>query len=149
MTVELRDITRDNWRQCVRLKVRDDQKAFVAPNAVSLAQAAYETWWLPQGVYNGENMVGFVMYSRVGDPKWGWWICRLMVDQTHQRKGYGRAAIMEILRRLRNRDGCREVFISEAPQNKVASALYESLGFVKTGEIVDGEEVHKYIFPEP
>lgn len=29
-------------------------------------------------------MVGFVMYSRVGGPKWGWWICRLMVDQTQQ-----------------------------------------------------------------
>lgn len=146
--MELKDITKDNWLACVRLKVREDQKDFVAPNAFSLVEAHYDPIWRPQAIYDGETMVGFVMYSREADPKWGWWILRLMVDQGFQGRGHGRAAVEEVLRRLKAEPGCREVFISEVPQNTVAAALYESIGFVKTGDVVDGELVFKILFTD-
>jgi diamine N-acetyltransferase len=147
MTIELRPITEDNWRDCCKLKVAEVQKRFVASNSVSLAQAAYEKHLLPLAVYEGETMVGFVMFSKKRHPKWGYWILRLMVDEAHQRKGYGRATIGEVLRRLGERPDCAEVFISEVPDNVVAARLYESLGFVRTGEIVANEVVMKYTFP--
>jgi diamine N-acetyltransferase len=37
--------------------------------------------------------------------------------------------------------GCRSCALSYSPQNTVARALYQSLGFVETGEIEDGELV--------
>lgn len=38
----LREITRDTVNPLIRLKVKDWQQNLVAPNAVTLAQAAYE-----------------------------------------------------------------------------------------------------------
>ena len=38
----LREITRDNYMDCLRLKVKPEQLSFVASNAVSLAQSKYE-----------------------------------------------------------------------------------------------------------
>lgn len=147
MTVELRPIAEDNWYECCKLKVAEDQKRFVATNSVSLVQAAYEKHLLPMAIYDGETMVGFVMFSKERSPKWGYWIIRLMVDEAHQRKGYGRATVKEVLRRLGERPDCAEVFISEVPDNVVAARLYESLGFVKTGEVVENEVLMKFTFP--
>ena len=151
MTIELRSITKDNWYDCCKLKVAEGQKRFVATNSVSLVQAAYEKHLLPLAIYDGETMVGFVMFSKERGPKWGYWILRLMVDEAHQRNGYGRATIKEVLRRLGERPDCAEVFISEVPDNVVAARLYESLGFERTDEVV-GDEVStevlmKYTFP--
>lgn len=73
---------------------------------------------------------------------------RLMVDQAYQGQGYGRAVIVEVLRRFGLRPDCREVHISEVPENVVAARLYESLGFARTGQVVDGEDLMKYTFPD-
>jgi len=62
MTVTLRPVTADNWKQCVGLSVEPEQKLFVAPNAYSLAEAAYEDGCVPLAIYHDETMVGFAMY---------------------------------------------------------------------------------------
>ena len=61
--ITLRDVTRDNWLDCVRLKVDDSQAGFVAPNAYSLAESKFETHAVPLAIYAGERMVGFAMYA--------------------------------------------------------------------------------------
>lgn len=66
-TVALRPIDETNWSIAVDLEVSDDQDGFVASNAVSLAQAHFEPWWIPLGVYAGDEMVGFVMHGRWPD----------------------------------------------------------------------------------
>jgi len=138
--VTLRDITRHNWRECVNLKIRPDQRHFVETNAVSMAQARYEPEWVPLAVYDGATMVGFVMYGIALEDRQHW-ILRVMVDAAHQGKGYGRAAMRELLARMRDDPACDEIFIDFAPDNAVAEALYLSLGFEKTGAIVKGEVV--------
>jgi diamine N-acetyltransferase len=51
------------------LKVRDEQKGFVASNLYSIAQAQfgdeYEGHWdlHPFGIYDGDTPVGFLMYG--------------------------------------------------------------------------------------
>lgn len=139
-TVTLRDITRHNWRACVNLEVRPDQQHFVATNAVSMAQARYEPEFVPLAVYDGATMVGFVMYGAALDDG-EHWILRVMVDAAQQGKGYGRAAMRELLARMRADPACDEIFIGYEPDNAVAEALYLSLGFEKTGKIVEGEVV--------
>lgn len=144
-SVTLRDITRDNFLQCVRLEVRDDQKTFVAANAFSIAQTTVEPTYTAQAVYYGDEMVGFCMYGYDTDENC-YYVGRLMIDKQHQGKGYGRAAIVEAIRRMRERADCREIALSVEPSNANAQRLYESIGFVKTGEVVHGEEVMRLRF---
>jgi diamine N-acetyltransferase len=138
--VSLREITRENFRECLRLRVSREQEQFVAMNAVSLAEAKYEPELEPWAIFAGERMVGFVMYGESAEDG-AHWIHRLMLDMAHQGRGYGRAALRLVLDRLRALPTCREIAISWVPSNEVAERLYLSVGFVKTGEILWGERV--------
>jgi diamine N-acetyltransferase len=144
LNITLRDITRDNWLECVRLKVAQDQLKYVATNAVSLAQSKYEPESVPLASYDGDTMVGFVMY-RPEDYEMSklWFIERLMVGLQYQGKGYGRATMEALLARLKGVPGYAAVLISFIPDNEAAQKLYSSLGFVDTGEIEEGELVYR------
>jgi diamine N-acetyltransferase len=144
LTITLREITRENWRECARLKVAEHQQRFVASNAVSLAQSKYEPENVPLAVYDDSVMVGFVMYA---EEDYGlakvWFIQRLMIGQQYQGRGYGRAAMEALLQRLTGAPGYEAVLISFVPENEAARALYTSLGFQDTGEIEEGEVVFR------
>ena len=137
-TVELREITRDNWGECVRLAVADDQRHFVAPNVYSLAESKFCPEMVPLATYDGETMIGFTMYGHDTDE---WWIIRLMTDVKYQDRGYGRAAMTEVIRRIREQSPGTAILVSYEPTNAVAEKLYMSLGFEKTGQVEDGELV--------
>jgi diamine N-acetyltransferase len=140
MTITLKDVDRENFRRCVKLEVNEDQKSFVAPNVFSIAQSKVEPTYHVQAVYDGEEMVGFVMYG--WDEEEGChYLGRLMIDKNQQGKGYGRAATEAVIERLRAEPNCRHIALSVNPANTSAQALYASLGFVKTGEVSHGEEV--------
>lgn len=138
MTIELRPITRQNWRACVRLRVATEQEQLVATNAGSLAQAAYEPECVPLAVYDGDTMVGFVMYALDADDN-SYWIYRVMIDAQQQRRGYGRAAMERLIEHMRALPGCDAITISYVEHNDAARQLYRSLGFVETGEVIEGE----------
>lgn len=139
--IELREITRDNWVECVRLKVDETQKNFVASNDNSLAMAAYEPGLNPRAIYNSEDtMVGFIMYGW-WDEKGAWWIARMMVDKGYQGQGYGRAAIEQAIEVMEQERPGQEIGLSFEPANHAAAALYAKLGFQLTGEDGDGETV--------
>ncbi len=144
---EIRPVMRGNWKELVRLKVREDQTHFVASNLYSIAEAQFgedfEGNWdfYPFGIYDGDTPVGFLMYGyNFEHPKQQAFIIRLMVDEKHQGKGYGRFAMKWMLDRFRGEERIRNVAISYEPENDAARKLYASLGFVETGEMV-GEEV--------
>lgn len=140
MSIRLRPITAENWRQCVQLSLEEGQRRFVAPNSYSLAQAGFEKGNFPFGIYDGEDMVGFAMYGLDADDG-NYWIRRLMVAEGKQKNGYGREAMRMIVERIKREHACRRIMISFVPDNAVAGRLYESLGFKKTGEIINGEAV--------
>lgn len=141
--VKLQKISKENWRVCVRLKVADDQQNFVATNAVSLAQAAYETNWRPHGVYVDDEMVGFIMFGlEEYQGKDVWDIIRVMTAEDHQGHGYGRQAIEEVLKIMQaDPSPATDVYISFLPDNDAARHVYSKLGFVDVGLTPDGSEV--------
>jgi diamine N-acetyltransferase len=147
MKVTLKEIDRENFERCINLVVREDQNNFVAPNVFSIAQTTVEPTYRAQAVYDGEEMVGFVMYGWDEDEGCHS-IARLMIDKGHQGKGYGRAATVAVIERLRAEPDCRQIMLSVNPSNKSAQALYASLGFVKTGEVSHGEEVMRLRFED-
>ena len=136
MNVFLHRINRDNWRRAIQLEVRPDQLPDVATNVHSIAEAYTDPTLRPLLIYPGDNdpepkdePVGFVMYE-VADCGIGF-ILRLMVDRRHQGKGYGRAAMIETIRRLRHESGVQRIATSHRIKNEAASRLYHSLGFVE------------------
>ena len=91
MSVVLRPLDAENWEACIALQVSEEQEDFVASNLYSIAQTRFEPTWVPLVIYDGDIMVGFTMYDEAD-----YEIIRLMIDQEHQGKGYGRSA-MELL----------------------------------------------------
>ena len=140
MDVTLREITMESFRECIRLEVAEDQKGFVASNVFSLAEAKVDGVSNPLSIYAGDRMVGFIMYDFEPKESRGY-ISRLMVDVRFQGKGYGRAAMGQVTGRFKEIPECREIQTSFAPANAIAERLYASLGFERTGEVVDGEIV--------
>ena len=95
MSVELREITAETVRAICDLGVGDDQRGYVAPNAVSIAVAHFQpkTWY--RAIYADDEPAGFVLTFE--DPEGdGYHLWRFMVDGRHQRRGVGRRA-MELL----------------------------------------------------
>jgi diamine N-acetyltransferase len=120
MKVTLREITPENFQQCVNLKVADSQTNFVAPNVMSIAQSkVYPTMNIRAVYAANDEMVGFVMYGLDPDDR-RYYLVRLMVDEKHQGKGYGRAATLAVIENLRQNADCREIYLSFNPENNGA-----------------------------
>ena len=143
---EIRPVTKDNWKELIRLKVREDQTHFVASNLYSIAEAQfgddYEGHWdlHPFGIYDGDTPVGFLMYGyNFQHPEQQAFIIRLMVDDKYQGKGYGRFGMQKMLEIFHAEEDIKCVGISYEPENEAARKLYASLGFQETGRLIEGE----------
>ena len=143
---EIRPVTKENWQSLIKLKVRDDQKNFVASNLYSIAQShfgdEFEGHWdlFAYGIYEDDTPVGFLMYGlNFAHPSQQAYIQRLMVDEKFQGKGYGRFGMQKMLEIFRVEERVKEVSISYEPENDVARKLYASLDFVETGRIIEDE----------
>lgn len=140
MSVSLREINSQNFRECIKLKTAEGQERFVASNVFSIAESKVEPYLVPLALYHDDTLVGFTMYGR--DPADGsYHIVRLMIDASHQGKGYAKQAMRELINLLKGMPDCKEIFLSYVPDNTVAEQLYLGLGFQKTGEVEDGEVI--------
>lgn len=148
--VTLREIDRGNLREVLRLKVSPAQEGFVAPNAVSIAQAHFhpEAWF--RAIYAGETPVGFAMLEDwtqnpeeapedwLREPYVGLW--RFMVDARYQSLGFGAQAMAALIAHARSR-GARVMLLSFVPGPGSPEAFYRRCGFSATGEVSEGEHV--------
>jgi diamine N-acetyltransferase len=138
MEVELREITAETVRAICELKVAVQQRSFVAPNAVSIAEAHFTPGHWMRAIYADQRPVGFVL--TFDDPSEGHFLWRFMIAEGHQRRGIGRRALEQVLERWREL-GVTAARTSVVPSNTGATRLYESLGFRLTGEEESGELV--------
>ena len=140
-TVTLREVTRENLRDVLKLEVSEAQKRFVAPNTVSIAQAHFypEKAWF-RAIYADETAVGFLMLSdEPRKPEYFLW--RLMIAAEYQGLGYAKQAIQLLIAHVKTRPQATELFTSYVPGEGSPGAFYHKLGFVDTGEVEDDENV--------
>ncbi|EKQ68254.1 acetyltransferase, ribosomal protein N-acetylase [Leptolyngbyaceae cyanobacterium JSC-12] len=138
--VTLREITKENLRDILRLKVAPNQEQFVAPNAVSIAEAHFapEVAWF-RAIYAGDVPVGFLMLEDdVVQRQYFLW--RFMIDERYQGRGYGRKALELFFEHVRTRPGATVVDTSCVPAEGGPGPFYEKMGFVYTGE-KEGDEL--------
>ena len=144
----------ENAPAITALQVSPAQRTFVAPNSRSLEEAEACNraggFALPLGIYDGDIPVGFVMLGFGVDDDWenppaiahgNYNLWRLMIDQSHQGKGYGRQAMQLALDYIRTYPcgPAQYCWLSYEPENLVAKRLYESFGFAETGEMDENE----------
>jgi len=130
MNIELKEIDRTNYNECINLSLSEEQREFVAPNMFSLVQAAYESNLYPLGIYNGDIMVGFILYD-FDDEVNGWSMSRFMVDIRYQGQGIGKVALQKFIKFFIKKYGHNQLYTSAEVDNPVAIALYEKFGFEK------------------
>lgn len=153
--IHLERVDGKNVWDILKLKVRTEQKDFVAPNDMSIIEAyiaiTNHGYAFPFGIYHGDTPVGFLMIGFDVDdafenpPKIAYGnysIWRLMIDQRYQHCGFGRAAVQLALDWIRTFPcGKAEYcYLSYEPDNENAKKLYASFGFVPNGEM-DGDEI--------
>ena len=138
--INFRAITEENFDTIVDMK-RPDDEHFLASNAYSLAQA-----WLyrdagdvyPFAIYNDDDPVGFMMLDEDLDEKC-LIIWRIMFPVENQFKGYGTAAIREIIRLAKESGKYDFMLLGCDPENHAAEHVYRKLGFTPTGVFEHGE----------
>lgn len=153
--VRIEPINAGNVWDIIKLKVSEAQKDYVAPNDLSIIEAYIalinQGHAFPFGIYEDEMPVGFLMIGYDVDASFenpppiaygNYSLWRLMIDEKHQHKGYGRKALRLALDYIRTfpcgpADFC---YLSYEPENEIAKRLYQSLGFVENGEM-DGDEI--------
>jgi diamine N-acetyltransferase len=142
MGLIFKPVDKDNWLDCVNLEVSDEQSDFVTNNTFSILQSHYDDRNYPIVIYDDNKMVGFLMYLYDEDFK-AYRLRRLMIDKDYQCHGYGKMALLELKKLIKDNCNGNKLYTSVKPQNNVAKKLYEKVGFKKTGELRWGEEILK------
>ena len=134
-----------NREALLGLRVSDAQLRFVSSVADSLAEAEAKPGGraIQWGLYDVETPVGFVMVSDdVGGPGYiAQYLWKVLIDERHQRQGYGTAALDLVTEYFRGRPGIRAMWTSAGKGEGSPIPFYEGYGFVRTGEIVFDDEV--------
>lgn len=137
--IRFEKITKENYRECVKLSVAEEQVKFVAPNAKSLAKAyAYYETAHPLAVYADGAMVGFVLYRDLPEEK-NYVIDQMMTDKRYQGKGYGREVLRELFKQMRERGLFGRVCVCCCAANTAALKFFRGFGFAQEGGEEAGE----------
>ncbi len=152
--ITLRKVDRSNWHETLLLAVQPDQQKFISDYApiaaIALAKAyvgAVGLSWVPYAIYAEQQNVGFFALAFSANSQEDIWLFHFFIDQRFQRRGYGKAALSEIIRLVQqiypDRTG---ISLLVHPENTVAQALYQNSGFRLTKEELWGEPVYRLKF---
>jgi diamine N-acetyltransferase len=137
----LEPIVRSNFHKLFRMQLLPEQITYVTPPRWTLARCYVRLFGdnfehLPHLIRAGDEVVGYA--TTVCDPNSAenYWIDDIMIAAEHQGKGYGRAAMVAVLKMIAARYArCEAIQLTCFRTNHNAAALYVSLGFRPTGGV--------------
>lgn len=134
-----------NWRDAYAMQPREDQRAFVAPNAYSLLEGIYTPNLTSVLAYEADVPVAYALYGDDPDAPGSEpvWLLRFFVAADHQRRGIGRRALGSLLERIEMENPGRPLRLGVVEDNTVARRLYERFGFIDTGEMGGREVIYE------
>jgi diamine N-acetyltransferase len=151
--ITLRDIETDSDREAaLAIRRAPGQERFVASVEESFLDAVVDARARPRywTVNDGDQVVGFVMISDgipaeqlAAEPDLigPYYLWRLLIDERHQRRGYGTAALDAVVAYVRGQPGADALYVSAGQGDGTPQPFYERYGFVPTGRIVEDEVV--------
>ena len=133
MNIRLEPVTIKNWKACIALNLAPNQHNFIPSNLYSIAEAQFYEQARSRAIYNDQDqMVGYALFG-LDFLTNKWKIFRLMIDKSHQGRGYGESAMREIIAQIVNEPDGNEILICYQDPNQAARKLYAKLGFVEQG----------------
>ena len=135
----LAPVTTENWRE--PLRVREDQRRFVADRVTLLARAyAYRDHRSRAKLITLDGTpIGMLLYH---DDTWenrSYVLSQFFIDQRWQGQGFGYAAMGLLLEEMRREARYPEVTLCCVDGDEAARRLYEKCGFTPTGEVDEDE----------
>ncbi|HEY7693610.1 MAG TPA: GNAT family N-acetyltransferase [Gaiellaceae bacterium] len=150
--VSLRPITDANRDAVEALAVAPDQRRFVSGVRESILEAAAHPdaralYW---AVYADETPVGFVMIADEveGSDYIAHFLWKLLIDERHQRRGFGTATLDLVVDYFRER-GVDAMWTSAGLGEGGPLAFYERYGFERTGELHGNEAMLRLEIDRP
>jgi diamine N-acetyltransferase len=143
--ITLREITDENREEVYALRLAPGQERYVSTVEDSIQEAIEEPdgralYW---AVYDDHTPVGFVMITDETSGAPGYipqYLWKLLVDERHQRRGYGSAILDLVVEYFRIRPGVEVMWTSAQQGEGSPIPFYERYGFEQTGDLVfDGE----------
>jgi diamine N-acetyltransferase len=163
-SVQLREIVTDAERAAaLAIRRGPGQDGFVASVEKSFQDAiadarACPRYWTVNDSASGD-VVGFVMISDyIPDEVLGrepeiigpYFLWRLLIDERHQRRGYGTATLDAVIEYVRSRPRADALYTSCGQGEGSPCPFYERYGFTRDGRIVDEEIVMRLdLHPQP
>ena len=158
--IRLVELDKYNIWGVVSLKIRRDQKKYLADNVWSMIHAYVGNKTngavYPFGVFNDKKPVGFLLlaydYGEVCDDpdapliaKNNYFLWRLMIDKRYQGRGYGKEAVKLALDFIKTfpHGKAEYCWICYDKDNEVARQLYLSMGFKEIE--MQGNEINAVI----
>lgn len=139
--VVLERIDRSNFLKLFNMQLRAEQTTFVTPPRWTLARCYVRLFGdtfehLPHLIRAGDEVVGYTTTACDPDSADNYWIDDIMIAGELQGKGYGRAAVVEVIKMIvRRYPRCHAVQLTCFHANTNAETLYRSLGFEPTGGV--------------
>ncbi|MEG0772830.1 GNAT family N-acetyltransferase [Clostridium sp.] len=135
-----KEITRENFWDCIELTVAEQQVDFVTSNAVSIAQSKFQPECIPLAIFDEDTMIGFLMYC-IDEDDSEYWIYRMMIDKKYQSKGYGKKALEKLLEIIKQDNSRNKIFLGVHKESTFAVKLYKSFGFEFNGQVFGCEHI--------
>ena len=152
--ITLRKITDDNYDDLLKLRVTEDQSEELdwdIPTALEHAKNG-EGQGETLAIYKDELPIGLVKithfkiahddYNHIhfGDIAC-YGISRFLIDENHQGRGYGKQGLLKTIDYIKTYPlgSASAISITYFYSNDIARKLYESVGFIETGEKWDGD----------
>lgn len=150
--MNIRAVTDANWRETLELAVRPEQQRFISGYtpiaAIALAKAYIRSGgmtWAPYAIYADALMVGFLALAYDPAATDHCWLFHFFIDQRHQGRGYGTAALQRLIEMVRREHSQRQALrLTVHPENLAAQRLYTAAGFQPTGGERWGEPVYQF-----
>ena len=145
--VTLHEVTDENRQAVLAVRIPPEQERFVGTVAGALMDAQEvpegKPWY--RAIYADDEPVGFVMISWNATPEppriiGPWFLWKILVDERHQHKGYGREVIGLVADIVRAQGGA-ELLTSCLQGDGGPEPFYRRIGFRPTGELDEKGEI--------
>lgn len=137
--IKLIDINEENWIDFTRLSVSKEQQGFLDhPIGIIARGYVYRTSNAKViGIADDDRIVGIALVKDLDEDPACYDLQQFMIDERYQNKGFGTAALKQILSLLKDEGKytCVEVCVNKSDTQ--ALRVYERLGFTDTGYIDD------------
>lgn len=143
MMIIFKEITCDNWKECIKLKMNEEDKNFICTNVYSIAEAQFYPKAISKAIYDGEQMVGYTLFGEDENDSNLFYIDRLMISSDFRNKGYAKEAIQLIIKEA-VKSGFDLIGTSTELENVKMQSLLRKLDFYTKNELDDGGEVIYY-----